>query len=87
MESLNSATANKSLLVIAHRLSTIQDADRIIVIDNGIAAEEGNHQELLEMNGLYKLMWDTQTKTTETPKRVDQAAMVSPAVKQLLVKT
>ena len=74
MESLTSATQNKSLLVIAHRLSTIQDSDRIIVIDNGIASEEGTHQELLEMGGLYKVMWDTQTKS-DAPK-VDRGATV-----------
>ena len=68
MESLDTATANKSLLVIAHRLSTIQNADRIIVIDNGSAVEQGTHAELLNMNGLYRVMWDTQTKQIDTKK-------------------
>ena len=67
MEALTSATKNKSLLVIAHRLSTIQDSDRILVIDNGCVSEEGTHQELLDQNGLYKQMWDTQINTPMGP--------------------
>ena len=41
MESLESATENKSLLVIAHRLSTIVNSDKIVVIDKGQAVEQG----------------------------------------------
>ena len=43
----------RTTLVIAHRLSTIRNADRIVVLDRGEAIEQGNHQELLEHNGLY----------------------------------
>jgi ABC-type multidrug transport system fused ATPase/permease subunit len=39
--------------VIAHRLSTIRDADRIVVIDNGVIAEQGTHDQLMATNGLY----------------------------------
>jgi len=68
MESLDSATTNKSLLVIAHRLSTIVNSDKIIVIQDGKAVEEGTHQELLALNGQYKVMWETQTKQLDKPR-------------------
>ena len=53
----------KTSLVIAHRLSTILAADQIIVVEKGIIAEMGKHDELLNMNGLYKKLYDTQFKT------------------------
>jgi len=68
MESLDSATTNKSLLVIAHRLSTIVNSDKIIVIQDGKSVEEGTHDELLALNGQYKVMWDTQTKQLDKPR-------------------
>jgi len=45
---------NRTSIVIAHRLSTIQHADEIIVIQNGMIAERGTHQELNNQNGLYR---------------------------------
>lgn len=50
---LNNLMANRTTFVIAHRLSTIVHADRIIVLDKGGIAEMGNHQALLENDGLY----------------------------------
>ena len=44
--------------MIAHRLSTIKNVDKIYVLNNGKIEEEGNHEELLNKNGLYKEMWD-----------------------------
>jgi len=52
-ESLNLLMKNRSTIVIAHRLSTITGADKICVIDEGMLAEEGTHQELLSLNGIY----------------------------------
>lgn len=52
---------NRTSLVIAHRLSTIQNADLIIVLDNGQVAEQGSHQELLNNNGIYKRLIEMQT--------------------------
>jgi ABC-type transport system involved in Fe-S cluster assembly fused permease/ATPase subunit len=47
-------------IVLAHRLSTIIDSNEIIVLKDGKIAERGTHEELLEMNGEYKKMWDKQ---------------------------
>ena len=43
-----------SMIVIAHRLSTVRDCDEIIVMDKGVIAERGSHDELMENNGIYK---------------------------------
>lgn len=55
-------TEGKTVLMIAHRLSTIQDADLILVFDEGKIIERGNHASLLAANGKYASMWkDYQT--------------------------
>jgi ATP-binding cassette subfamily B protein len=51
---------HRTSLIIAHRLSTIRDADLIIVMDQGRIAEQGNHEELLEMKGKYYELYMTQ---------------------------
>ena len=55
-QSLKDLQKGRTTLVIAHRLSTIQDADHIIVLDNGMVAEQGTHQSLLKQQGLYSRM-------------------------------
>ena len=59
-DALEKLTEGRTSFVIAHRLSTVQHADRIIVIDKGEIVEIGNHNELLEKNGLYKRLVDLQ---------------------------
>ena len=51
---ISSLTKGKTVIVIAHRLATIQDADQILVIDNGDVVQKGNHFELINQDGIYK---------------------------------
>ena len=60
-DALNNLMKNRTSLIIAHRLSTIQNADRIIVLENGKIVQQGNHQELINQNGLYKRLINMQT--------------------------
>jgi ATP-binding cassette subfamily B protein len=50
---LERISRDRTTFIIAHRLSTVQHADRILVIDRGILAEEGTHDELLQVKGIY----------------------------------
>jgi len=56
---------NKTLIMIAHRLSTVMNADRIFVMDDGKCIESGDHNELMNKNGLYRHMFDEYTKSIE----------------------
>ena len=55
----------RTVITIAHRLSTLRSADKIIVIKDGVVAEDGAHQELLQRQGVYaqlcRLQFDNQT--------------------------
>jgi ABC-type multidrug transport system fused ATPase/permease subunit len=62
---INVALANKLKIVIAHRLSTIQDADNIIVLDNGGISEQGKFNKLMERNGLFKQFWEKQHRPSK----------------------
>ncbi|KTD87335.1 ABC transporter ATP-binding protein [Paenibacillus etheri] len=64
-QSLDLLMKNRTTLVIAHRLSTIREASRIIVLDQGSIVEEGTHESLLEMNGLYSQLYNIQFKSSE----------------------
>lgn len=52
-QAIDNLSQGRTVLVVAHRLSTIRNADRIAVIDNGVIAECGNHEELLDKDGIY----------------------------------
>jgi len=60
-EALNNLMRNRTSLIIAHRLSTIQNADTIIVLENGEIVEQGTHHQLISNNGLYRRLIDMQT--------------------------
>ncbi|SEA37687.1 ATP-binding cassette, subfamily B [Haloplanus vescus] len=59
-ESLNRLVEDRTAFVIAHRLSTLQDADRIVVLDDGNVVESGTHDDLLATGGEYASLWRAQ---------------------------
>jgi ABC-type multidrug transport system fused ATPase/permease subunit len=59
-DALTNLMKNRTSIVIAHRLSTIINSDEIFVINKGELAERGSHKELLELNGIYKKLFDMQ---------------------------
>jgi ATP-binding cassette subfamily B protein len=60
LKNLKEVRAGRTTIIIAHRITTIQNADVIMVIDEGELAECGNHHELMQLNGIYKDMFDKQ---------------------------
>lgn len=60
LRNLKKNRAGKTTILIAHRISTIQNADMILVLDDGIAKELGTHEELMKLNGIYRDMFEKQ---------------------------
>ena len=59
-EALERLMEGRTSIVIAHRLSTVRSADQILVLDEGRLVEAGTHEDLLEADGLYRLLYETQ---------------------------
>lgn len=57
-KAISEITKDKTVIMIAHRLSTVKNVDNIYVVENGRIVEEGNHDNLVENQGLYSRMWD-----------------------------
>lgn len=64
-EALDRLMVGRTSFVIAHRLSTIKNADRIMVLEKGQLVEQGTHEELMEMNGLYAHLYQIQYRSKE----------------------
>ena len=58
-------TKNKTVLMIAHRLSTVQNADSIIVLSDGRVIEQGSHESLLALHGVYTGMWEDYQRSAQ----------------------
>jgi ATP-binding cassette, subfamily B, bacterial MsbA len=65
-EALNTLSQNRTVIVIAHRLSTIEQADQIIVLNQGRVIEQGNLQGLLEQDGLFAQLYQLQYRNAHT---------------------
>jgi len=62
-KALHELMKSKTALLIAHRLSTVVNVDRILVVEQGSIVEQGTHEELLSLNGIYKSMWEKYQKS------------------------
>jgi ABC-type multidrug transport system fused ATPase/permease subunit len=60
IDALERLMAGRTVITIAHRLSTIKDADKIVVLKNGLVAEEGTHHELMSHGKIYKELYQLQ---------------------------
>ena len=59
--SINKISKDRTAVIIAHRLSTVRNADRILVLDEGEVVEDGSHEDLVALEGIYARMWAVQT--------------------------
>ena len=62
---LQNLMTGRTVFVIAHRLSTVRRADRILVLENGMIAEEGSHECLMSQTGTYRRLYDLQFEDVE----------------------
>lgn len=60
LKNLKKNRENKTTIIIAHRISTIQNADHILVLDNGAVLEYGSHDQLMNHDGIYRTMYEKQ---------------------------
>ena len=73
-KAIDNLMIDKTVFVIAHRLSTIQNADRIAVINEGVLAELGTHEELMQIeNGKYKNLYNMQFRGQKEPQKTPVA--------------
>ncbi|WP_417900701.1 ABC transporter ATP-binding protein [Bacillus haimaensis] len=63
---LKEALAGRTTFIIAHRISSLKHADEILVLDEGKVVERGTHEELIQMNGPYRRIYDIQYKDQKT---------------------
>ncbi len=69
---INKMLVGRTSLIIAHRLSTIVDADRILVMKDGVVVEDGNHKTLMEKKGYYNKLYTNQFKELNIGEQIDQ---------------
>ncbi len=69
---------NRTTLVIAHRLSTVENADRILVVNEGRIAESGNHEELIALDGIYATLYRLQLRDAESDAPVRSDHEIAP---------
>ncbi len=77
--SLDAVARGRTTLVIAHRLSTVRNAHRIHVMERGVVAESGTHEQLLARGGLYAALWRVQTGEVDVTTNAEPAYDAMPA--------
>jgi ATP-binding cassette subfamily B protein len=73
-DALERVSAGRTTLVIAHRLSTVINADEIIVLDDGMVVERGDHAALIALGGVYAGLWNRQREADEARERLKRLA-------------
>jgi len=61
-EAITAIASDRTVILIAHRLSTVVQADKIIVLENGMVVEEGTHDALLKEGGVYSTLYSKETR-------------------------
>ncbi len=69
-EAITRLVKGKTVLIIAHRMRTVENADKIVILDGGVVAESGTHEELMKKNGLYHKLVELQTAAADWKLRV-----------------
>ena len=62
MSAVDELTKDKTIIMIAHRLKTVRNADQIVVVANGTIREQGSHDELMQLDGIYRNFVETRKK-------------------------
>tara|TARA_R110000868_G_scaffold56488_7_gene174814 strand:+ start:1223 stop:2998 length:1776 start_codon:yes stop_codon:yes gene_type:complete len=69
LKNLNAISKGKTTIIVGHRVSSVKNADKIIVLDNGLIIEEGTHETLLQIDGYYKHLYLKQLSETSSLKK------------------
>ena len=77
-KAMENVMRGRTTFVIAHRLGTVHRADQIIVLKGGKAVERGTHKDLLEIDGLYRQIYDLQLRPQEDVMREFEISHTSP---------
>ena len=72
---MEKARAGRTTIIVAHRLSTVRHADKIFVISDGTVVEEGNHDQLMSINGVYAKMLIGQEKLENGVEEVSSSSV------------
>jgi ATP-binding cassette subfamily B protein len=77
---LEALMANRTTFIIAHRIQSVMNADLILVLDKGCIVQKGTHNELVTQDGIYRQIFDIQTRIeTELEQEINQATTPPPA--------
>lgn len=71
LKNLSEVTKNRTSIIISHRVSSVKLANHIIVLQDGKIAEQGSHDQLMEKNGPYKMLYDEQMKVSGKKEPID----------------
>jgi ABC-type multidrug transport system fused ATPase/permease subunit len=79
LDALDRLMEGRTTIMVAHRLSTIRHADQIVVVNDGEIVQRGTHDSLLEETGLYRKLWEAQTRTRNRKRGFGSSAVHVPA--------